>query len=139
MLKRKDYTAKFDYSLTYDLDSSIPTITVSPHFTAKQYHDATVLPFKDKDGFGEPFAIAAFVSNCNAAGAAKRLSMMQELSKYIPLHSYGGCMNNKKEPAMEGCKPNDRPCNKQKVLQRYKFYLSFENDIIKDYVSEKVR
>ncbi|GMI43906.1 hypothetical protein TrCOL_g196 [Triparma columacea] len=138
LINDKSYTSRFDYSLTYDLDSSIPTITVSPHFTAEQYHAAEVLPFSQKDGFGSPNAIAAFVSNCNAAGAGKRQTMMQELSKYMPLHSYGSCMHNHEEPSMPGCKAGDRACNKQKVLRRYKFYLSFENDVIKDYVSEKV-
>eukprot|EP00519_Triparma_laevis_P009544 CAMPEP_0182498912 /NCGR_PEP_ID=MMETSP1321-20130603/6956_1 /TAXON_ID=91990 /ORGANISM="Bolidomonas sp., Strain RCC1657" /LENGTH=430 /DNA_ID=CAMNT_0024703025 /DNA_START=104 /DNA_END=1396 /DNA_ORIENTATION=+ len=134
LLDDSGYTSKFDYSLTYDLDSSIPTITVSPHFTAQQYHDAKVLSFAEKDGFGEPNAIAAFVSNCRAAGAETRLAMMEELSKYMPVHSYGSCMNNKKEPHLSDVKAE----NKQRVLQRYKFYLSFENKIIKDYVSEKV-
>jgi hypothetical protein len=104
LVSDSSYTSKFDYSLTYDLESSIPTITVSPHFTAKEYHDAVVLPFAEKDGFGEPNAVAVFVSNCKAAGAAKRLAMMEELAKHIPLHSYGGCMKNKDEPKMPGCK-----------------------------------
>ncbi|GMH84241.1 hypothetical protein TL16_g09863 [Triparma laevis f. inornata] len=134
LLEDSSYTSKFDYSLTYDLDSSIPTITVSPHFTAQQYHDAKVLGFNEKDGFGEPTAIAAFVSNCRAAGAEKRLAMMEELSKYMPVHSYGSCLNNKQEPKLSDVKAT----NKQMILQRYKFYLSFENNIIKDYVSEKV-
>ena len=90
--------------------------------------------FAEKDGFGEPNAIAAFVSNCRAAGAETRLAMMEELSKYMLVHSYGSCMNNKKEPHLSDVKAE----NKQRVLQRYKFYLSFENKIIKDYVSEKV-
>lgn len=134
LLEDSSYTSKFDYSLTYDLGSSIPTITVSPHFTAQQYHDAKVLGFNEKDGFGEPTAIAAFVSNCRAAGAEKRLAMMEELSKYMPVHSYGSCLNNKQEPKLSDVKAT----NKQMILQRYKFYLSFENNIIKDYVSEKV-
>lgn len=31
-----------------------------------------------------------------------------------------------------------RAVNKQRVLSRYKFYLAFENNVIRDYVSEKV-
>ena len=59
----------------------MPTITVSPHHTAQEYHSAPVLPFAEKDGFGEPTAVAAFVSNCRAAGAGERLKMMEEVRK----------------------------------------------------------
>ena len=62
---------------------------------------------------------------------------MEELAKYIPVHNYGKCLKNKDEPDMGGRK-GDRAGNKQAVLQRYKFYLAFENNKIKDYVSEKV-
>ena len=136
-MKDPQYVNKFDWTATYDLESTIPTITVSPHFTAAQYHAAAVLPFSEKDGFGEPEAVATFVSNCRNAGAEKRLGMMEELAKYIPVHNYGKCLKNKDEPDMGGRK-GDRAGNKQAVLQRYKFYLAFENNKIKDYVSEKV-
>jgi hypothetical protein len=137
LMKDAGYVDKFDWTATYDLESSVPTITISPHFTAEQYHEAKVLPFSQKDGFGEPNAVATFVSNCNNAGASKRLGMMEELAKHMPVHNYGKCLKNREEPNMGG-RPGDRAGNKQAVLQRYKFYLAFENNKIKDYVSEKV-
>ena len=198
LMKNDGYVSKFDWTATYDLESTVPTITISPHFTAKDYHEAKVLGFEQKDGFGESNAVATFVSNCKAAGAEKRLGMMEEvrlasserrraseiarpahaanplyeckrerklsarrsfcaisliarslfaahtvcftlaqLSKYIPVHNYGKCLKNRDEPDM-GKKKGDRAANKQAVLQRYKFYLAFENNKIKDYVSEKV-
>ncbi|GMH81140.1 hypothetical protein TrVE_jg8653 [Triparma verrucosa] len=138
-MEDESYISKFDYSLSYGLDTSIPMVTVSPHFTAQEYHDAKVLPFSEKDGF------AAFISNCQdsrswfgwfneATGAEKRLAMMKELAKHIPVHSYGSCMNNRHEPKLSDI----RATNKQMILRRYKFYLSFENKIVDDYVSEKV-
>jgi hypothetical protein len=120
-MKDASYVSKFDWTATYDLESTVPTITVSPHFTAPEYHAATVLPFAEKDGFGESAAIATFVSNCQAAGASSRYGMMEELAKYMPVHNYGKCLKNKDEPKMEGCRDGDRACNKQKVLQRYEW------------------
>ncbi|GMH53717.1 hypothetical protein TrRE_jg7334, partial [Triparma retinervis] len=77
--------------------------------------------------------------NCDAAGASKRKSMMQSLAALMPLHSYGSCLHNRDEPpVVPGCAPSDRACRKQGVLRRYKFYLAFENDVVEDYVSEKV-
>lgn len=62
--------------------------------------------------------------------------------QYIDIHSYGGCLNNRKEPDF----PNDpawpaiaqRRARKIKVLSHYRFYLAFENAPVDDYVSEKV-
>jgi hypothetical protein len=66
----------------------------------------------------------------------KRLEYLTELGKFMDVHSYGKCLHNKDEPpAPEGV---SRSANKQRVLKRYKFYLAFENNVIRDYVSEKV-
>ena len=134
LMTNPQYVSKFDMTATYDLESTIPTITIHPHFDAKYYHDAKKLSFSEKDGFGEPNAVAAFVSNCKNAGATARLEQMEELARHIPLHSYGRCLKNKEEPKLS----DERNMNKRLVLQRYKFYLSFENNQIKDYVTEKV-
>merc|ERR1712070_99034 len=53
----------------------------------------------------------------------------------MPVDSYGKCLHNKDEPPKGKLSPNE---NKRKVLSQYKWYLAFENNIIKDYVSEKV-
>jgi len=36
LMKQPKYLAKFDYTLTYDLDSTIPVITIHPHYAAKE-------------------------------------------------------------------------------------------------------
>ncbi|CAE7500162.1 fut11 [Symbiodinium microadriaticum] len=86
--------------------------------------------------------VVVFISNCKKSGGAQRLRFIKELMSYIPVHSYGGCLNNRKEKEI----PNDprwpahdqRRARKLKTLEHYKFYLAFENLGVSDYVSEKV-
>ena len=49
---------------------------------------------KAKDGYGSPDAIAAFVSNCDMAGASKRFEYIQQLMNYSTVHSFGACLHN---------------------------------------------
>lgn len=37
LMKQKSYLDKFDYILTYDLDSTVPIITIHPHYSAIEY------------------------------------------------------------------------------------------------------
>jgi hypothetical protein len=36
LMKQQQYLKKFDYTLTYDLDSTIPIITIHPQYSAKE-------------------------------------------------------------------------------------------------------
>ena len=134
LMKDPSYVNTFDLTATYSLESDVPVTTVHGQYSSVDYHKAGVLPFAQKDGWGEPGAVAAFVSNCKAAGAEKRYAFFEELGRYIPLHHYGKCLHNKDEPKLD----DNRNMNKRLLLQRYKFYLAFENNQIPDYVSEKV-
>jgi alpha-1,3-fucosyltransferase len=71
--------------------------------------------------------LAWFCSNRITHG--KRELYIKELSKYIPVHIYGQCGNMT-------CLPrNSLQCNS--LLDYYKFYLSAENSLCPDYISEK--
>ena len=74
--------------------------------------------------------VAWFVSHCNTS--SDRESYVKELQKYIPVDIYGACgpLNCSGKKMNEKC---------YRMLERdYKFYLSFENSICKDYVTEKI-
>jgi len=43
LMKQKKYLDKFDYILTYDLDSTLPIITIHPHFSAIEYVNALLV------------------------------------------------------------------------------------------------
>lgn len=74
--------------------------------------------------------------DCNPP--SDRDSYVQELMKYIKIDSFGPCLNNKKMPSsIDGFhKLNDEAY--YKFLARYKFHISFENAICKDYMTEKL-
>ena len=132
LLKNPGYVRKFDYVMTYDLDSTLPMISIHPHWDAAHYFDPQKgLPFEKRDD-----AVAAFVSNCKNAGAEQRLKLLLRLNKTYPVHSYGKCLHNIDEPKL--AKGENRGDAKRKLLARYKFALAFENAVVKDYVSEKV-
>ncbi|KAJ8608489.1 hypothetical protein CTAYLR_005728 [Chrysophaeum taylorii] len=132
LLKHPKYVAKFDAIMTYALDSTLPMISVHPHWDAARYYEAPTLGWETKLD-----AAVAFVSNCRNAGAADRLAFLEKLMKVYAVHSYGRCLHNKDEPPLrDGQQRGDA---KRALLAKYKFYLSFENDVnSKDYVSEKV-
>ena len=77
---------------------------------------------------GKSELVAWLVSNCQSQ---LRMSFVRELKKYIKVDVFGSCSR------LFG---NPRKCSKsyeKHCLKRYKFYLSFENVMCKDYITEK--
>ncbi len=71
---------------------------------------------------------AWFVSNCWSM--SNRESFVKEMKKYMTVDIYGGCGSFK-------CpRTNEASCYRQ-MEKNYKFYLSFENSICDDYITEK--
>ncbi|RXG54880.1 Alpha-(1,3)-fucosyltransferase C [Armadillidium vulgare] len=73
---------------------------------------------------------AWMVSNCKTP--SKREEYVRELQKFIPVDIYGSCgpLKCTKDPIKsKGCY--------EKIEKEYKFYLSFENSLCEDYVTEK--
>ncbi|XP_023242265.1 alpha-(1,3)-fucosyltransferase 9-like isoform X1 [Centruroides sculpturatus] len=69
-----------------------------------------------------------FSSDCKTDG--RREDYVKELSRHIQIDVYGKCGN-------KTCFPSQSEYCYQKLLKNYVFYLSFENSICKDYVTEK--
>ena len=70
--------------------------------------------------------VAWFVSHCTTH--SKREDVVKELQKYLEVDIYGACGPKK-------CA--DRPKCNEMLANEYKFYLSFENSLCRDYVTEK--
>lgn len=77
---------------------------------------------------GKTKMAAWFVSNCFSH--SKRDEMVQKLKKYVDVDIYGDC-GTKKCP-----RTDEEECRKM-AATKYKFYLSFENSLCLDYVTEK--
>jgi len=107
----------FDYFMGYQLNSDFPV----PY-----YYDVTESLLKPLNPFKREVPILWAGSNCNTFSG--REYYIQELMKYIPIDSYGSCLNNMQFP------PN---LTLNELAREYKFYLAMENANCKDYVSEK--
>lgn len=73
--------------------------------------------------------IAWFVSNCRAASG--RMKLARAINRSIPVDIYGSCGNLK-------CDRNNGNLCMELLDREYLFYLSFENALCRDYVTEKV-
>ena len=73
--------------------------------------------------------VAWFVSNCRTQG--RREKYVSELKKYINVDVYGRCGKLKCPIAVAST------CHRF-LTEQYKFYLSFENSICTDYITEKL-
>ncbi|CAD5115436.1 DgyrCDS4411 [Dimorphilus gyrociliatus] len=81
---------------------------------------------------GKTELAAWFVSHCKTQ--SKREIYGNQLSKYMTIHVYGACGKDKRYK----CKrtKSDNECYEM-LDKKYKFYLSFENSLCTDYITEK--
>ena len=77
---------------------------------------------------GKTKLVAWLVSNC---GSQLRMAFVRELMKYINVDVYGICSSAFGQ-RLSCSKSDEKDC-----LKHYKFYLSFENALCKDYITEK--
>ena len=114
---------EFDGAITYMRDSLVyrPYGKVYP-LTSESRKHAEYPSHKTKGAF-------AYVSICEPIGY-DRLGLMKELSKYIDVDIFGSCTGN------IPCQMGDWSCE-QKLHNQYRFYLSWENSLCKDYMTEK--
>ena len=108
---------QFNWTMTYMLNSDIEN----------RYY--RIVPGRHPGSDAEHYfkrskMAAAVLRNCKK----DRLHYIQELQKYMEVDIYGGCGAH--------C-PSGTSCFAL-LQEKYKFYLSFENSICKDYVTEKL-
>jgi len=85
----------------------------------------------------EGLAPVAYVqSGCDTP--SMRDQYVSELMKFIPVDSYGTCLNNKELPSDIQGSDNFESEKFLRFLAQYKFVIAFENAICDDYVTEKL-
>ncbi|HXJ80968.1 MAG TPA: glycosyltransferase family 10 [Candidatus Methylomirabilis sp.] len=115
------YMKRFDLTMTYRLDSDIPT----PYFHGRTPIEIVRPPLPKT----EPAPLVYIASN--SRDRSGRLAYVRELMQHAPVDSYGKSLNTR--PILE-----DRGYEtKLEIYSRYKFTLAFENSRARDYVTEK--
>ena len=123
------YNNFYNLTATYRLDSDFPGI----------YETGAGFIWKKNEDFDEnldfsslksEFAVAV-ISNCHAS--SQRLEYIHQMQKFVSVNVFGTCGQKCPSKYKNG---NPGIC-KQILATEYKFYLSFENSVCKDYVTEK--
>ena len=85
----------------------------------------------------EGLGVAVYVQrDCNPP--SDRDSYVKELMKYLPIDSYGPCLNNKQIPKNIDGFAKLSSHSYYQFLGKYKFQIAFENSLCRDYMTEKV-
>ena len=137
----KLYTTFFNLSMSYRADADVNMVfgRKKRYFkvnltNANSMTDIKKLKFKHDHDKEDTF-IVWVSSHCPTPG--RREDYVNKLKSYIHVDSFGECGDY-----FEGCERSehtgDSPEECYRVLERkYKFYLSFENSLCTDYVTEK--
>ncbi|XP_050692676.1 alpha-(1,3)-fucosyltransferase C-like isoform X2 [Eriocheir sinensis] len=119
------FNGVFNWTFTYRRDSDI----YNPY--GRVYRRRTPLPTPPipRDyAEGKTKMAAWFVSHCHTE--SDREALVKEMQKWMKVDIYGSCGN------LQCDRSKNREC--QEMLSRdYKFYLSFENSLCHDYITEK--
>ncbi|XP_071110454.1 glycoprotein 3-alpha-L-fucosyltransferase A-like [Haliotis cracherodii] len=117
---RPQWRQAFNWTMTYRLDSDI----VLPYDMLQRRKKASQTNFT-KVALNKTKSVLWFVSHCKTH--SKRESYVRELAKYITVDIYGQC----------GPFKCSRKCG-HLYDNQYRFYLSFENSLCIDYITEKL-
>ncbi|XP_046639939.1 alpha-(1,3)-fucosyltransferase C-like [Daphnia pulicaria] len=136
----------FNWTMTYRMDSDIPFLygrvlpkETAPRTTEEVAHYREIAkniskPLQQSQLRNKTKTIAWIVSHCKTHG--QREKYVEELRKYVDVDIYGKCGDGKFVCPHHGTYFSEPQCNKM-IESTYKYYLSFENSICKDYVTEK--
>ena len=113
----------FDLTMTYRSDSDFWWPYGS--YRGIPFEKTSQLDFS----VGKDKLVSWMVSNCNSH---LRNSFVHELQKYITVDVFGSC--SRKFGESKSC-PRGEAC--RNIIKQYKFYLSFENALCEDYITEK--
>ncbi|KAL7040042.1 hypothetical protein ACKWTF_000237 [Chironomus riparius] len=135
------YKNFYNLTMTYRFDSDIPwfygrivekstseIIAPSMNPTWKEPESNFYDPEMHKIVLRKKTAMAWFASNCKSA--SKREDLVNKLQKFIDVDIYGKC-------GKLHCEKNSMLCYDM-LTANYSFYLSFENSICRDYITEKL-
>ncbi|TRY79221.1 hypothetical protein TCAL_12521, partial [Tigriopus californicus] len=125
----------FNWTMTYRTDSDVfsPYGSVRPKQeildpeALQRHFDPDKLPANLRMAAERPGLVLWFVSNCHSNSL--RETYVLELQKFIQVDIFGSC-------GRPGCQRGS-DCDKD-AFRKYKFYLSFENALCSDYVTEKL-
>ena len=115
---RSDATLNWLYGFPYKLQTQAERINATEEMKGRNI-------FKEKTK-----GIMGRISNCVAQN--KRYKTIDEMQKYLDIDMYGLCYNR---PCGNPSNQWDSSCDV--IMKQYKFYLAFENNDCKDYVTEK--
>lgn len=125
----KALDGKFNWTITHRFDSDISLTPISKRLSSNQVplvedvNDLKLLVTNKKK------MVAWFVSHCETP--SRRESYASELQKYVTVDIFGTCGQHQ-------CHPKMSPKCYNEISNKYFFYLSFENSLCKDYVTEKL-
>lgn len=125
--RQKNWLGRFNWTMTYRFDSDITWpygyLLEDPTQEGRHLDHENLLDIAhNKSG-----SVVWFVSNCNSHN--RRGKYVEELQKYIHVDIYGRCGPKKCGRTWHDCID---------LLSSYRFYLSFENSLCKDYITEKL-
>lgn len=130
------YQDMFNLTSTYQRDSDIPVYR-GRHFVLSERKLAELtqnnVTFHEK----KSKLLAWFVSRCMSF--SQREIYVRQLRKYVPVDIYGEC-GSKKCGSRQQVNRTLYDCDTKLLTDEgsYKFYLSFENSLCDDYVTEKL-
>lgn len=116
----------FNWTFTYRRDSDV--LDVFTTFVKQANVSKNVGLNISKTWSDKTRSISWLVSNCNYV-SSKRMQYVLGLKKLIDVDIIGRCGRLEKT-----CRP---PHENEKCIKPYKFYLSFENSMCRDYITEK--
>lgn len=139
LLSHVEFIELFNFTATFRRESDYP-LTTQNIYSMGYLTDRNPVPIREKNRKIKEngYAPVLYVQS-HADVASDRDTHVQELMKYIKVDSYGKCLHNKDLP--ESMKKADDSYEDEIFLDfisYYKFHISFENAICRDYMTEKL-